>query len=363
MNIKFPLAAGETALHQILPAMGPEEIRSLVAFNNIPSPDFLDQLDAQVMELIKLENPQTLWDAESLQSELSDFFTKQERDTYGNWVYYPWRNAFVRVLPEEDFIKVRTVRNKFKITAEEQEKLASKKIGIIGLSVGQSVALALAMERLFGELRIADFDHLELGNMNRIRTGLTNLGLPKTLIVQREIAEIDPFLKVVVFEEGIHEGNLADFLEGEGKLDLLIEECDGLEMKIRSRIAAKKRQIPVLMDTSDRGMMDIERFDLQPKRPIFHGRLAQFGDEENLVDNFAQKRMAILTAILDMEQLSPRAKTSIAEMGKTITNWPQLASSVIMGGGMCAHVARNLLLGNSVPSGRFYIDLDELIRE
>lgn len=362
MNIKFPLATGEKAVHQILPAMGPEEIRAVAAQYNLPSPDFLDELDSQVMELIKLENPQTIWDADSLRAQLGDFFSKQERDTYGHWVYYPWRKAFVRVLPEEDFIKVRTVRNKYKITAEEQEKLASKKIGIIGLSVGQSVALALAMERLFGELRIADFDHLELGNMNRIRTGLTNLGLPKTLIVQREIAEIDPFLKVVVFEEGIHEGNLADFLEGEGKLDLLIEECDGLEMKIRSRIAAKKRQIPVLMDTSDRGMMDIERFDLEPDRLILHGRLAHFGGEESLLDNFGQKRMALLAAILDMDQLSPRAKSSIAEMGKSITNWPQLASSVIMGGGMCAHVARNLLLDNAVPSGRFYIDLDQLIR-
>jgi tRNA A37 threonylcarbamoyladenosine dehydratase len=62
----------------------------------------------------------------------------------------------------------------------------------MGLSVGQSVSLALAMERSFGELRIADFDELDLSNINRIRTGVYNLKIQKTVIVAREIAEIDP---------------------------------------------------------------------------------------------------------------------------------------------------------------------------
>ncbi len=117
----------------------------------------------------------------------------------------------MRVLAEKDFIRLRTSRNRYKITQEEQDLLCSKKIGIIGLSVGQSVALSLAMERTFGELRIADFDTLDLSNMNRIRTGLFNLGIKKTWIVAREIAEIDPFLKVVIFDEGITEENKDDF--------------------------------------------------------------------------------------------------------------------------------------------------------
>ena len=76
---------------------------------------------------------------------------------------------------------------------EEKETLSKKKIGIIGLSVGQSIALTIAMERTCGELRIADFDILELSNLNRIRAGLPNLGIAKTIVVAREIAEIDPW--------------------------------------------------------------------------------------------------------------------------------------------------------------------------
>jgi hypothetical protein len=40
--------------------------------------------------------------------------------------------------------------------------LARKRIGVVGLSVGQSVALVLALERSFAQLRVADFDTLDL---------------------------------------------------------------------------------------------------------------------------------------------------------------------------------------------------------
>jgi tRNA A37 threonylcarbamoyladenosine dehydratase len=87
----------------------------------------------------------------------------------------------------------------------------------------------------------------------------------------REIAEIDPFLKVECFPEGLRGDSYDPFLVEGGKLDLLIEECDSIDVKIRVRQEARRHHIPVLMDTSDRGLLDIERFDLEPERPIFHG--------------------------------------------------------------------------------------------
>jgi len=43
----------------------------------------------------------------------------------------------------------------------------------------------------------------------------------------------------------------------------VIEECDSLDMKFLVREAARDRQIPVIMETSDRGVLDVERFDLE----------------------------------------------------------------------------------------------------
>ncbi len=321
-----------------------------------------DTVLSQWQEWYKTQNPTQQHGISSLNQASEEFFQHTDVNTFGNWVYYPWRNCLVHVLPEKEFIQVRTVRNKFKITEEEQDLLAGKKIGVIGLSVGQSVALGLAMERVFGELRIADFDHLELSNMNRLRSGVFNIGLKKTEIVRREIAEIDPYLKVTVFEKGVTEENIGSFMEENGKLDLLVEECDNIKMKVLTRVAAKSRRIPVIMDTSDRGMIDIERFDLEPNRPLFHGMLDSIGTPEEILDNFETLKPLVLQHILDVKKLSEGAKYSISQIGKRITSWPQLASSVIMGGGFCTHIARDILTCKIKKSGRWYIDLDEFIQ-
>lgn len=322
----------------------------------------MDTLDNQVAELMKINHPSRTFTQDELRGKVEEYYRGRDKNSVGVWVYYPWRNTLVRILEEKDFVKLRTSRNKYKISKAEQDVLQTKKIGVIGLSVGQSVALTLAMERSFGELRIADFDTLDLSNMNRIRTGLYNLGIKKAWMVAREIAEIDPFLKVSVFEEGIKEENIDDFFTLEGKLDLLVEECDSLPIKIKSRLKAKFLGIPVLMDTSDKGMMDVERFDLDPNRPIFHGMLERFGQEHEILDKIKENHRELVMSILDFEQLSERAKKSIGQIGKTITTWPQTASSVLMGGAACAYYARKLLLNDPMASGRFYVDLDEYIK-
>jgi hypothetical protein len=49
-------------------------------------------------------------------------------------------------------------RNRNKISSAEQARLSGLKIGVVGLSVGHAIAHTLALERLCGELRLADFD-------------------------------------------------------------------------------------------------------------------------------------------------------------------------------------------------------------
>ena len=134
-----------------------------------------DELYDQLKELIKSRNPKVkLTDAE-YKAMIARHVGPVSMEEYGVWVYYPWSGRVVHMLDEEEFIELRTSANKNKITIAERELLAKKKVGVIGLSVGQSVATTLALERSCGELRIADFDTLELNNLNRIRTGVHNL--------------------------------------------------------------------------------------------------------------------------------------------------------------------------------------------
>src|SRR5690606_31387846 len=217
----------------------------------------------QLRELIKALAPTVKFTEKELEDAIDKHLCGSDPHAYGSWVFYPWRNQLVHLLDAEEFAIVRTDRNRNKITREEQALLATKRVGVIGLSVGQSVSLTMALERCFGELRLAGFDTLDLRNLNRIRTGTGQLGLNKAVATAREIAELDPYLNVICFTEGLTVANMDAFFTEGGKLHILVEECDRVDIKILARQKAKAMGIPVVMDMSDRGCLDVERFDRQ----------------------------------------------------------------------------------------------------
>lgn len=328
----------------------------------LPGIQVLDELDGQLRELIKIQNPKIKIKDDEYPDLITRHLDGRKPEEYGVWAYYPWANRLVHLLDEEEFVEVRTNRNRYKLTKEEQTYLSKKIIGVIGLSVGQSIALTIAMERICGELRLADFDTVELSNLNRIRTGLHNLGLHKTILAAREILEIDPYLNVKVYSEGITADNIDEFFTGGGKLDLLVEVCDGLDIKIQSRFKARELRIPVLMDTNDRGMLDVERFDLEPERPILHG-LAGDLNPESIKGLTNEQKIPYILKMVGADTISTRLKASMMEVEQSINTWPQLASSVVLGGALTTDTARRILLGHFHESGRYYIDFDELIAD
>ena len=188
-------------------------------------------------------------------------------DRFGRWVYYPWSGRLVHLLPPAEFRELRLDRNRHKVTRGEQATLDRLTVGIVGLSVGNAVANTLALEGTCGHLRLADFDHLSLSNLNRIRAGVEAIGLPKTVLAARQILELDPYVSLSLCHAGFAAEAIVDFLTGPPAVDVVIDECDDLRLKVLLRETARSRGLPVLMATSDRGMMDVERFDLEPDAP------------------------------------------------------------------------------------------------
>ena len=321
-----------------------------------------DEMQGQLQELVKSLHPSVKLKKDDYPDLIKTHLGGKDIFEYGVWVYYPWNKSLVHLLDKDEFVEVRTNRNRYKITKEEQDKLSTKKIGIVGLSVGQSIALTLAMERTCGELRLADFDTAELSNLNRIRTGVHNLGVNKTIIAAREIAEIDPFLNIKIFNDGLHAGNIDEFFTGGGKLDLFVEVCDGLDIKIESRFKARELRIPVVMDTNDRGMLDVERFDLEPERPVLHG-LATGLDPHNIKDLSNEDKIPYILKMIGADTISTRLKASMLEVEQSINTWPQLASSVTLGGALTTDVCRRILLDHFHESGRYYIDLEDIVKD
>lgn len=320
----------------------------------------LDLFSSQKKELFKIRSPKQRLSPSDTDALYNNWIENRSSDIEGTWVYYPWLNKMIHILDKEEFIELRTSRNKFKITPSEQTSLFSKKIGIIGLSVGHAVALSIATERICSTLKLADFDTIELSNLNRIKTGIQNIGLNKCVVTAREIAEIDPFINIECYQEGLTDENLEAFLLEGGKLDILVDECDGLEMKIACRQMAKKYQIPVVMETSDKGMLDVERFDLESDRSILHGFLDGI-PPERLKNISPEDRLPLVLKIVDAKNSSLRGQLSLIEVGQSISTWPQLASAVTLGGGVVTDVCRRILLDQYHESGRYYVDLEKII--
>ena len=315
--------------------------------------EVFDTLEDQLAELLVTRSPKLRSNPEGLAEAVSRELGAEGWSHKGCWAWYPWSRSLVRILNEEDFIELRTNRNRNKITAKEQRELREKTIGIVGLSVGSAFAMSLAMERTCGALKVADFDDLELSNLNRIQTGIKNLGLPKWIAISRAIAEVDPYFEVEVYSRGLTSSNASDFFDG---LDLVCDACDQVSAKALIRFEARKAEIPVLMETSDRGMLDIERYD-QGIEGYLHGRIS----EEMLNDmmNANEWSPEFFNAFIDLSQASARGIKSLEEVGTTLVGWPQLYSDVAAGGAHATQAARKILLGDPAPDARLYLEWDE----
>lgn len=281
-------------------------------------------------------------------------------DEPDRWVYYPWRRVLARVLGPRGYRLLRLDRNRNLISAEEMARLGRLRVGVVGLSVGHAIAHTLATQGLCGELRLADFDAIDVSNLNRVPATLLDVGVNKAVVCARRLAELDPYLPVVVQQNGLTPDTVDAFLDG---LDVLVEECDSLDAKVLVRGAARARGIPVLMATSSGGLLDVERFDIERDRPLLHGLLGDLAemDPDALAGLSTKEKVPRVLRIIDASGLPAKMAASLLEVGTTLTTWPQLSSEVAVGAASVAEAVRRIGLGENLASGRVKVDVPALL--
>ncbi len=284
--------------------------------------DIHDTIDDQLTELVRAREP-ACRDATEIAREKREQLAGTEPWEYGTWAWYPWSGRLVHVLPREEFRLARTGR----------KQLSGRRIGVLGRSDGDSVALTLAREGIGGAFKLADFGP---SGLNRLRGGLHDIGVDQAVLTARQLTELDPYLDVEVERAGLSPETIERFFAG--GLDLLVEGCATPWAKIAAREYARDLGIPVVMATG-RGTLDVERFDREPDRPLLHGLL---GDVKSVdvLELTASSRTELLRTIEDADRLQP-------------------APGAALVGALCGEAARRILLGRPCESGRFHADLDE----
>ncbi len=314
----------------------------------------VDAYDRQLRELALVRLPSAGEEERRLWAE------EFAKENPGVWVHLPWEKKLARILDREEYFEVVTNRNRDKITLAEQRRLRTKRVGVMGLSVGGEAAVSLAQEHLCGHILLADFDSLDLSNLNRLQGGFDDLGVNKAVLVARRIARIDPYLEVTVFPDGVTEENADDFLRG---LDLLVEECDHLPMKHRIRERARRAGLNVVFAGDERGFLSIEPYRERPELLPFHGRIERPQPSREAFPD----RLSFLKALTEwlggFQAISERSRLSLERVGETLVGYPQLASEARFAAGQVGHVARRLLLGEKLAPFIGHLDLEELLPE
>jgi sulfur carrier protein ThiS adenylyltransferase len=106
--------------------------------------------------------------------------------------------------------------------------LKAATVGIAGAGgLGSNAAVALARAGV-GRLIIADFDRIEITNLNRQQYFLSQVGRIKVLALRENLERINPFGRYIVHRRRVTRSNLTSLF---GEADLLIEAFDRAAQK------------------------------------------------------------------------------------------------------------------------------------
>lgn len=135
-----------------------------------------------------------------------------------------------------------------------QKRLKNAKVLVIGAGGLGSPALLYLAAAGVGTLGIAEFDEVDESNLQRqIIHGMSDIGRPKAESARESIAEVNPYVEVVVHNERLDNDNVLQVFEG---YDLIVDGTDNFATRYMVNDAAYFLKIPYVWGS-------IYRFDGQ----------------------------------------------------------------------------------------------------
>ncbi len=135
---------------------------------------------------------------------------------------------------------------------EIKEHLGMFRVGIAGAGgLGSNCAVALARSGV-GTLVIADFDTVELRNLNRQYYFSDQAGMLKVKALRDNIARINPGTLVVTYVDRLDRNNIPGIFAG---CDLIVEAFDSAEMKemITEVVQMRMTGVPLILGSGMAG--------------------------------------------------------------------------------------------------------------
>ncbi len=166
------------------------------------------------------------------------------------------------------------------VDVEGQEKLLASKVLIMGAGgLGSPVAMYLAAAGV-GELIIADFDVVDLSNLQRqIIHNNTSIGLTKVESAKSAIANLNPSTKVTTISSKLTVENLQKIV---ADVDVVVDCTDNFTTRFAINKACVENKKPLVSGAAIRMEGQISVFDLRQHGSPCYRCLYDEVDDENL---------------------------------------------------------------------------------
>ena len=115
-----------------------------------------------------------------------------------------------------------------RLTPQVHSRVKKGSVAIAGLGgLGSNIAVMLARTGV-GNMLLVDYDVVEPSNLNRQSYYIRHLGQPKTVALQQQIKEINPFINVTIKTVRVDENNVVELFSA---FDVICEAFDNPNAK------------------------------------------------------------------------------------------------------------------------------------
>ena len=151
-----------------------------------------------------------------------------------------------------------------RVGSDIQSKFEGTTVGIAGLGgLGSNIAIMLARAGV-GRLIIADFDRVDITNLNRQQYKADQIGQPKASALTANLLEIAPYIEIEAYDTKLTEENIPEIYKD---ADIICEAFDDPEAKamIVDTVLTKMKEVRLV---SGSGMAGFESSNLIKTRKL-----------------------------------------------------------------------------------------------
>jgi hypothetical protein len=182
-----------------------------------------------------------------------------------------------------------------------------------------------------------------------------------------QLWELDPYLNLVQYNDGLNATNFKNFLTKGGKVDVVFDEVDDISLKPFLKLAAYTLSIPHFMVTDNGYTAEIDSTTFRDKKNS--GGLEQ-SPKVNLLDITStigyreplsltpKEEQDLINSLIGSEDRAEEMKSAgRLKYAQKIVGWPQLQAVASVGASL-AVFALISLVNNTLRSGKKMISLN-----